>query len=232
MHKLEDLVESYGNMISTVCRRMIQDEDKAQDAAQEVWVNIANSLSSFRGDAKISTWIYKITYRVAASYWKKEKQYSTKILSDYFQGPERIAPDYPDYKKKEWIREVCDRCLTASLHCLENDTRIAFILKYIAGLSYKELSLVLEENEAKLRKRNSRSKNKLKSFLMGECVLVNPEGNCNCRMKKLVLEINLPREYDKIRDISNHIDIFQKAEQLLPRRTGARSLTRSIAGPK
>lgn len=214
--KLEDLIEPYGKMISTVCRRMIQDEDKAQDAAQDVWVNIADGLSSFRGDAKISTWIYTITYRVAASYWKKEKYLSTKMLRDYFRGPERIAPDYSDIKKQEWIREICDQCLTASLHCLDNDTRIAFILKYIVGLSYSELSEVLQENEAKLRKRNSRSKKKLKCFLMNECVLVNPDGDCSCRMKKLVLKTDLPKEYEKVRDIANHIDIFQKADQLLP----------------
>ncbi len=231
MLKLEDLVEPYGNMISTVCRRMIQDEDKAQDAAQEVRVNIAASLSSFRGESKISTWIYTITYRVAASYWKKEKYYSTKILRDYFRGPERIAPDYSETKKQDWIREICDKCLTATLHCLDNDSRIAFILKYIVGLSYSELSVVLQENEAKLRKRNSRSKKKLRSFLMDECVLINPEGACSCRMKKLVLETNLPQEYEKVRDIADHIDIFQKAEQLLPRRMGARSLTRSLVGP-
>ncbi len=215
MLKLEDLVEPYGNMISIVCRRMIQDEDKARDASQEVWVNIAESLSSFRGEAKISTWIYKITYRVAASYWKKEKYYSTKILRDYSRGPERIASNNSEAKKLEWIRRMCDKCLTATLHCLDNDSRITFILKDIVGLSYRELSVVLEENEAKLRKRNSRSRKKLRSFLMDECVLVNPEGACRCRMTKLVLETNLPQEYEKVRDISNYIDIFQKAEQLL-----------------
>ncbi len=53
--KLEDLIEPYGKMISIVCHRMIQDEEKARDAAQEVWMNIAASLPSFRGGSKIST---------------------------------------------------------------------------------------------------------------------------------------------------------------------------------
>ncbi len=91
--KLEDLVDPYADMVSTICRRMIQDDEKARDAAQEVWVNIADSLSSFKGNSKISTWIYTITYRVAASHWKNEKYYSTKFLRNYFRGEERTAPE-------------------------------------------------------------------------------------------------------------------------------------------
>ena len=105
------------------------------------------------------------------------------------------------------------------------------VLKYIVGLSYKELSQVLQENEAALRKRNSRSKKRLRAFLTDECVLVNPKGSCSCRMKKLAMEADLPAAYEKVRDIEDHIELFQKAEQFLHRRHGAESLTRSIVAP-
>ncbi len=213
--KLEDLVDPYADMISTICRRMIQDDEKARDAAQEVWVNIADSLSSFKGKSKISTWIYTITYRVASSHWKNEKYYSTKFLRTYFRGEERTVPDFTDIKKKEWVREMCDKCLTATLHCLDNESRITFVLKDIVGLSYEELAVMLQDSEVNLRKKNSRSKKKLRSFLMDECVLVNPEGDCRCRMKKLVLGIELPQEYEKIRETVKQIDLFQKADKLL-----------------
>ena len=45
----EDIVATYGGLISSLCRRMIQDQETARDAAQEVWLEVMKSLPIFRG---------------------------------------------------------------------------------------------------------------------------------------------------------------------------------------
>ena len=61
---LSDLVARYGKMVSSISRRMIRDEETARDAAQEAWLEVVRNLNSFRGESKVSTWIYAIAIRV------------------------------------------------------------------------------------------------------------------------------------------------------------------------
>ncbi|MBI4672040.1 MAG: sigma-70 family RNA polymerase sigma factor [Chloroflexi bacterium] len=116
MHENQDavsipaLVENYGRMVSSLCRRMIDDEETARDAAQEAWLEIIKSLPSFRGDSKVSTWIYAITCRVVMHRAQAEKIYSTRFLKGYFHEKERDLPSFShDWEKKLWVKEMCDK---------------------------------------------------------------------------------------------------------------------------
>ena len=48
----EDIVATYGRLVSSLCRRMIREEETVRDAVQEVWLEVMKSLPSFRGEAK------------------------------------------------------------------------------------------------------------------------------------------------------------------------------------
>ena len=62
------LVKEYGNMISTIAHRMIQNKEIAREAAQEVWYELCKSFSGFKGDSEISTWIYTVARRTIGRY--------------------------------------------------------------------------------------------------------------------------------------------------------------------
>lgn len=213
---LSDIANTYGKLVSSVCRRMIQDNELAKDAAQEVWVQIVKSYSTFRGESKLSTWIYSITYRVCADYARNEKNYSTRFLKEYFSGEEREIPVVDDIEKKLWIKEMCDKCLTGVLHCLDNESRLAFLFRDVVELPYEEIVYILGKDGANVRKIVSRSRKKLKNFLSDQCILFNPQGVCYCRMKKHVCEVNLHEEYQKLRDLVCRVNIYHESEQLLP----------------
>ena len=217
--ELGQIALDYGRMVSAVCIRMIQNPTIAEEAAQETWLEITRSLKNFRGQSKISTWIYTITRRVVFRYSQKEKQYSTNYLSGFFRADEP-SPGFPDESKEysQNIKEHCDKCLTGILHCLDNDSRLAYIMSDIVNLSYKEISEVLARSEQTVRKDISRARNKLRRFLHEECFLFNPEGNCKCRMKGPVKEINLEREFDRLRSTANKMRFFKEAENVLPRK--------------
>jgi RNA polymerase sigma factor (sigma-70 family) len=212
---IESLVTDYGKMVSSICKRMLQDADKAQDASQQAWLEIIKALPGFRGESKISTWIYSVTQRVVLKYAADERQYSTRFLHDYFRSGDMELPQNCDFDKEIWVREMCDKCLTGMLHCLDNEARLLFIFREIVQLSYREIAEIQKIDEQTIRQIVSRSRKRLKNFLEDECVLVNPHGSCHCRMKKWVEEINLPSEYENLSKVARSISIFKDSKELL-----------------
>jgi len=213
---IECLIENYGGMVASICKRMIQNKETAEDAAQDVWLEVAKSLSSFRGESKISTWLYSIASRVVMKRAKEERQYSTRFLSSYFHGDDIEVPDNVDYDEKLWVREMCDKCLTGTLHCLSNESRLAYILRDINLVPYAEIAEILELEEAAARKIISRSRNKLRSFLNDECILKKADSKCKCRMSKWVQEVNLQEEYKKLAKTVSKIGFYRASEMILP----------------
>lgn len=211
------LIEDYGRLVSSICYRMIQNDEAAKDAAQEAWLEITKSLASFRGDAKISTWIFTVAYRAARRYAQKEKVYSTTFLRNYFNQDEIESPCSQEHEKKLWVKEMCDKCLTGILHCLDYESRMAYILREITQLPYDEITDILERNPASVRQMISRSRRKLKNFLEDECALYNPKGKCACRMRKWVLEVDLPGEYKKFRNDIAGVNVFRETEEVMSR---------------
>ena len=211
----EEITEEYRGLVSAISHRMIQNPEMAKDAAQEAWMEILKSLETFKGESKISTWIYAVASRVILRQAKNERVYSTRYLSEYFRNGERESPFEQEVDKRRWVKEMCDKCLTGILHCLSNQDRLLYILYDIAGLSYKELAVIVDDQESTVRKRVSRSRKKLHNFLNEECVLFEPDGNCSCRMKKHVVGIDLPSEYQKLKKTVKNAHFFRESRQIL-----------------
>ncbi|MGE5606507.1 MAG: RNA polymerase sigma factor [Bacteroidota bacterium] len=216
----DETVREYGPLVTSICRRLIQDPEIAKDAAQEVWIQIIKSRPAFKGESKLSTWIYTIAYRVAKDYSIRERTYSIRFLREYFHRDGE--PNYPgqsqDPEKAYWVKEMCDRCLTGILHCLEPEARVIHVFKEIAGLTYQEIAEVIGKDEATVRQIVSRAKRKLANFMNDECMLYNPNGKCRCRMKGHITESGLADEYRKIKDVVNRVSLFQRFEKTLPKK--------------
>jgi RNA polymerase sigma factor (sigma-70 family) len=213
---LDAIARDYGKMVSSICRRMIRDEETARDAAQHVWLEITKSFPSFRGESKISTWIYTITRRVAADHAVNEKTYSLRFARDYFNGEDIDPPARVDLDKEIWVKQTCDRCVTAMLHCVDNETRLAHIFRDIAELEYEEIAGVLDKDEAAVRQMVSRSRKRINSFLRDRCTIYNPRGDCRCRILKHVKDVDLAAEYEKIGAMVRRVNFYRKSELVLP----------------
>lgn len=215
---IEYIVENYGKMVASICRRMIQDKQTAEDAVQEVWVEVVKSLDSFRNESKISTWLYTIASRVVMRIAENERHYSTRFLSSYYHGEDIEIPQYDDFDKRLWVSEMCDKCLTGTLHCLDNESRLAYILRDITMVSYREIAEILGVDEVGVRKMISRSRSKLRNFLNDECILKNTNSKCKCRMSKWVKEVRLQEEYKKLQETVNKINFYKASEMILPQK--------------
>ncbi len=213
---LDSIAREYGKLVSSLCRRMIMDEETARDAAQQVWVEITKSFPSFRGESKISTWIYTIARRIAADHAMHEKTYSLRFVRDFFGQPDIEPPVASDPDKAIWVKQMCDRCVTAMLHCVDNETRLAHLFRDVVELEYGEIAAILEKDEAAVRQMVSRSRKRINSFLRDRCTIYNPRGDCRCRIKKAVDEVDLAAEYEKIGGMVRRVNFYRKSERVFP----------------
>jgi RNA polymerase sigma-70 factor (ECF subfamily) len=71
-------------------------------------------------------------------------------------------------------------------------------------------------DEQTVRQIVSRTRKKLRHFLKDECALFNPKGACRCRMSKLAAEIDLPREYEKLRSVERSANVYLESEKVMP----------------
>lgn len=214
---LETLVEKYGKMVASISHRMIQNNDLAKEAAQEVWYEVIKNISSFKGNSELSTWIYTIAKRTILRYSKNEKTATILELEEFRALPE-VEYNGSDNEREEWVKKICDWCLTALNHCLNNDARLIFIFRETIGLPYKQISEIMEMRDDNVRQISSRAINKVSNFLNDTCPLYNPEGTCKCRIKKPVFQLELDKEYAKVRNIIRLVDLYQKVEKDLPRK--------------
>jgi RNA polymerase sigma factor (sigma-70 family) len=210
-----DIVDRYGRLVSSICRRMTRDDDAAREAAQEVWLAVLEGLPRFRGESSLSTWIYSIARRVVSRYAQAQRTYSVRFLASYFEAEgEPQAP--ADLDHELWVRSMCDQCLSGMLQCLEPDARLAYLLRDIAESSYADVAVVLEIEPAAARQIVSRARRKLRRFMDGHCALVNPSGACRCRMRRQVQAIDLPAEYSRLRTTVHRVRVYKESELVLP----------------
>ena len=213
---LETIIEQYGTMVSTIAHRMIQNKEIAEEAAQEVWFEIIKSISSFNGESELSTWIYVICKRTIFRYITNEKRITMTEIKAFRDLPPIEYNDTED--ELEWIKERCDWCLTAQNHCLNNDARMIFTFRITIGLSYKQISKIMETSEENVRQISSRSNNKIMHFMNDTYPLYNPQGTCKCRICKQVTSLNLEKEYTSLQNIIRLVDVYQRLEKELPRK--------------
>lgn len=142
------------------------------------------------------------------NYAIKENIYSRKFLKEYLRGGEVNISFDTDIEKKIWVRQMCNKCLTAMLHCLDNESRILYAFHDIVQLSYKEITAIVNKDETLIRQKISRARRRIKYFLNNECVLYNPKGECKCRIKTIVVHLNLPNEYNKLRKKINTLHSY------------------------
>jgi RNA polymerase sigma-70 factor (ECF subfamily) len=78
-HAYACLVDRYKDMVFSLAVRMVRNREEAEEAAQDTFVKAYRSLRTFRGQARFSTWIYKITYNTCISRLRKHKPVSYSI---------------------------------------------------------------------------------------------------------------------------------------------------------
>jgi RNA polymerase sigma-70 factor, ECF subfamily len=157
----EELVMTYQHRVFGVALRMLGNAAEAEEVAQEAFVRAHRALGDFRGDAKLSTWLYAITSRLCLNRLATGERRLTR------QGEEALlrlsdAGPRPDAALE---RRELESALGRAIAELPEDRRIVVVLRDIEGLSYEEIAQVLELELGTVRSRLHRARADLKEKL-------------------------------------------------------------------
>ena len=176
---LDAVVRALQHDVYRLALRMTACREDAEDATQEVLIKVVTRLGSFRGDASVRTWAYRITVRHLLDR-KKSRVEAMDMQFERF-GHDLIdglaaRPD-PDPVAAE---EVKRGCTLAMLTCLDRDHRVAYILTDVFDLPHLEAADVCGISEDVHRQRLSRARRALEAFTRSYCGLVVGTAPCHC----------------------------------------------------
>ena len=162
------LMDLYQNMVYNTALGIVQNEEDADDITQEVFEQVYISIGSFKGESKLSTWLYKITITKSLDHIKKKKRKKRfGIVKSLFGDSEveKYSPvefNHPgvQLEQKERASE-----LFAALKQLPDKQKIAFILHKVEGQSYQEVAEIMNKSLNAVEALMSRAKANLKILL-------------------------------------------------------------------
>ena len=192
---MERLVAAIQDRIYGLALRMLWHPEDARDATQEILIRIVTRLGSFRGASTFSTWAYRVAanHLLTARRSRLEEQRYTfqRFGEDLDAGLSDDAPS-ADPEVAMLLEEVKIGCTLGMLTCLDRPHRLAYILGEILELDGEEGARVLSIRPVAFRKRLSRARATIVSFMQAKCGLVSPGRSCRCR-KRLPKALRLGR---------------------------------------
>ena len=182
---LDAVVLALQDDIYNLSMRMLGGRADAQDATQEILVQIVTHLAQWRGDASLRTWAWKIATRYLQRAKKSlDEQVSSLEAIEQLIEMGNANPAMPAMQEAELEvlqEELKLACTQGMLTSLDRDQRISWILAEIFELDSREVADILEVDAATHRKRLSRAREKLGSWMHDNCGIVNPKNPCSCR---------------------------------------------------
>nr|WP_297912096.1 RNA polymerase sigma factor [uncultured Allomuricauda sp.] len=166
----DQLVDEYQKLVFNTCLSFVPNTTDAEDIAQEVFIEIYNSISKFKENSKLSTWIYRISTNKCLEFIRKK---NTKKRFGFMQslGGASLPLDKTHYftefnhpgiqleqkEQRETLFRAIDR--------LPEGQKIVFTLHKIEGLSYKEVSEITKKSISSVESLLFRAKKNLKQIL-------------------------------------------------------------------
>jgi RNA polymerase sigma-70 factor (ECF subfamily) len=169
----EEMVRLYQHKVFNLVYRMIGNSEEAEDVAQEVFVTVFKAIDSFRGEAKFSTWLY----RIAANHCKNRMKYlgrrSYKATGELDEAAERELQDAqpsamrPHVDGPEAVLEglQLERLVQSGIAALDEEHRALIVLRDVEDLSYDEIASITGLAEGTVKSRLHRARLALKEHM-------------------------------------------------------------------
>ena len=164
------LVLTYRKNVINICYRFLLNREDAEDVAQEVFVEIYQALKKFRGDSKLSTWIYRIAVSKSLDEIKKQKRQKRITSFGKILGIDDLVHWLAGGTRPDKILEADEDYahLLNALNKLPDNQRIALTLSKIEGYTNPEIAEIMQTTLTGVDSLIYRAKNNLKPFLTPE----------------------------------------------------------------
>ena len=167
-----EMVEEYRDRVFSLTYRMLGSREEAEDLAQEVFITIFKSIDSFRGDSKLSTWLYRVT----ANHCKNRIKYLARRhdrdraeLTERIEGGDgaTLATRRPSARPDAQLEGAqMEQILQHAIAELDEEQRILVILRDVEDLSYEEICAITELPDGTVKSRLHRARMALRKKLL------------------------------------------------------------------
>ncbi|MEI7583151.1 RNA polymerase sigma factor [Runella sp.] len=163
------LVNTYQTKVYNTVLAIVQNPEEAEDVAQEVFMEVYESIEKFRGDAKVSSWVYRIATTKALEAYRKRKTQKRwgGFLSSLFGENDEVIHHPVDFVHPGVVLENRERStiLFKAIGKLADNQKIAFTLHHVEGLSYHEITEVMQLSLSSVESLLFRAKSNLRTLL-------------------------------------------------------------------
>ncbi len=157
-----ELVERYQAFVYTIVIRIVKVREEAEEVAQDTFIKAFQSLSSYRGESKFSSWLYSIAYRKALDAIRKNKKNSSlELIEEITEGDCSIIENALSYIEDQERSTVIKKCI---LELPEQEAAI-ITLFYFEEQSIKGIAKITQLTEDNIKVKLYRSRKKLFSLL-------------------------------------------------------------------
>jgi RNA polymerase sigma-70 factor (ECF subfamily) len=160
-HAFEELVQTQQHRVYGLALRMLGNTAEAEDVAQEAFLRAHRGLAEFRGEARLSTWLYAIVSRLCLNRLSGSER---RLTRDGEETLSRIADARPGPDQALEQGEL-EEALHRAIGELPEERRIVVVLRDVEGLAYEEIAEVLDLPAGTVRSRLHRARLDLKEKL-------------------------------------------------------------------
>jgi len=179
---VHELAERYSPRIYQLALRHMKNREDAEEVTQDVLMKVYRKISAFRGDAALSSWIYRITFNTAMSRLRttkaaraadqeRERALAAEQLDDERSRAARQPADWSSLPDEEMLRAQLRAAVQMAIDELPEIYRVPVVLRDIQGLSTEEASSRLNVKDQTLKSRLHRGRlmlrDKLRAFTGG-----------------------------------------------------------------
>ena len=171
-----EMVRTYQDQVYNLVFRMLGNHEEAEDLSQDVFVTVFKSIDKFRGDSKLSTWLYRIAANQCKNRYKylaRRQFHAAKPLDELSERDAAGRDGGPVMSLQAQISEPdkivegkrLERAIQQEIAGLEEEQRLLVVLRDIQGLSYQEMAGITELPEGTVKSRLHRARMNLKKRL-------------------------------------------------------------------
>ena len=162
------IVETWQDMVYNTALGIVQNAEDAEDIAQEVFVQVHQSIGTFKGDSKFSTWLYRITITKSLDHERRKKRKKRfAFVKSLFGEDSEIVVHPPDFQHPGVVMDKKEdaTALFKAISQLPENQKIAFTLHKVEGLSYQEVSEVMNTSLSSVESLLHRARSNLRKIL-------------------------------------------------------------------
>lgn len=164
----KQIVETWQDMVFNTALGIVQSAEDAEDVAQEVFVQVYESIQSFKGESKFSTWLYRIAITKSMDHLRRKKRKKRfAFVQSLFGANNEVVHDPPDFHHPGVKLDNKEKSvvLFKAIDKLPKNQKTAFVLHKMEGLSYQQISEIMDTSLSSIESLLHRAKNNLRKNL-------------------------------------------------------------------